>query len=90
MGVGERSGASDAFKSFDSNYERSRGRSWSDDTLNGLLSFLAWPSGIGRLRNVRDRHSPASSADYAVEIVDELEKGKLVIVDQSVGVSHRN
>ena len=74
-----------AFKKFDNEYQGDGGRSWADETLRGLLSLMTGPAGIARLRKLIDRHSADVSDDYSVQIVEELIKGKLVIVDQSVG-----
>ncbi len=75
----------DEFKSFNRKYESQKGKPWNDDTLNGLLSLFQRPEGIARVRELRERHSPSVESDYSTEIVDELVKGKLVIVDQSIG-----
>ena len=61
------------------------GERWNDDTLNGLLYLLSWGGGVGRVRELQDRHSPSVKSDYSTEIVDELVDGKLVILDQSIG-----
>ena len=61
------------------------GKPWNDDTLNGLLYLLSWGGGVGRVRELQERHSPSVESDYSTEIVDELVGGKLVIVDQSIG-----
>ena len=61
------------------------GEPWNDDALNGLLSLLGWSGGVGRIRELQERHSPSVESDYSTEIVDELVDGKLVIVDQSIG-----
>ena len=58
---------------------------WSDDTLDGLLSLLGGPQGIARLRGLKPQHSPDVSIDYAVQIVNDLVAGRLVIMDQSTG-----
>ena len=43
------------------------------------------PNGVSRVRELNERHSPSVESDYSTEIVDELVRGKLVIVDQSIG-----
>ncbi len=78
--------SSDAGMNFDKLCsESSRGKSWSDDRLVGLLSLLERPQGIARLRGLKTQHSPDVSVDYAVKIVDDLVAGRLVIMDQSTG-----
>ena len=61
------------------------GESWNDDTLNGLLFLLSWAGGVGRVRELQERHDPSVQSEYSTEIVTELINGKLVIVDQSIG-----
>ncbi len=82
---GKRAEGHPKFKEFNSNYERKKGKPWNDDTLNGLLYLLSWGGGVGRIRELQERHSSSVESDYSTEIVDELVKGKLVIVDQSIG-----
>ena len=76
------------FQKFNTKYQARKngsGEPWNDDTLNGLLYLLSWSGGVGRVRELQDRHSSDVQSDYSTEIVDELVKGKLVIVDQSIG-----
>ena len=76
------------FQEFNSSYQarpNGSGEPWNDDTLNGLLYLLSWSGGVGRIRELQERHSPDVQSDYSTEIVDELINGKLVIVDQSIG-----
>lgn len=75
----------DKFEEFNRNYQTQKGKPWNDDTLNGLLSLIRYRGGVSRIRELRDRHSSSVEFDYSTEIVDELENGKLVIVDQSIG-----
>ena len=77
-----------AFMDFNRGYQarpNGSGEPWNDDTLNGLLSLLSRSEGVRRVRELQERHSPSVESDYSTEIVDELVKGKLVIVDQSIG-----
>ncbi|MDD9851226.1 MAG: DUF87 domain-containing protein [Gammaproteobacteria bacterium] len=79
------------FATFNQKYEKKHGKPWGDDTLRGLLGFLkGTSSGPARLRNVRERHGPNVDADYSDKIVADLLKGKLVIVDQSIGSPTEN
>lgn len=65
--------------------ERKDGESWHDSNLEGLLSILDYPNGIRALIPLTDRHDPTTKGDFAESIANELEAGRLVIVDQSMG-----
>ncbi len=82
---GQRAEGHPKFKEFNNDYERRKGKSWNDDTLNGLLSLLSWGGGVSKVRELQERHSSSVESDYSTEIVDELVDGKLIIVDQSIG-----
>lgn len=75
------------FQKFNQWYQNKDGSGdpWNDDTLNGLLSLVSWGGGVGRVRELQERHDPNVGSDYSTQIVDELVDGKLVIVDQSIG-----
>ena len=75
------------FSDFNRAYQQQKqdGKSWDDDKLNGILSLLAWPEGVRRIRKLRDLHNIKAESDYSVEITEALVAGKLVIVDQSIG-----
>ena len=78
----------EAFVEFNRRYQarpNGSGEPWNDDTLNGLLYLLSWGGGVARIRELQERHSANVENDYSTEIVNELENGKLVIVDQSIG-----
>ena len=82
---GRQGAGHDEFQKFNRSYQSKKGKPWNDDTLNGLLSLLSWGGGVGRIRELQERHSPNVHSDYSTEIVGELVGGKLVIVDQSIG-----
>lgn len=76
------------FQEFNRQYQdrpMGSGDPWNDDTLNGLLHLVSWGGGVGRIRELQERHDPNVGSDYSTQIVDELVDGKLVIVDQSIG-----
>ena len=87
--IGGKNGAGHSkFQEFNNRYQartNGSGEPWNDDTLNGLLYLLSWSGGVGRIRELQERHSPDVQYDYSTKIVDELIDGKLVIVDQSIG-----
>ena len=61
------------------------GRNWSDDRLLGLLRIFENTRGVQAIRECRDWHDPERNTDYTDEIVADLAKGKLVILDQALG-----
>jgi hypothetical protein len=68
------------------------GKPWIDETLSNLLDMLvqknqngAYISGHRILANAVKYHSPRRSRDVAEEIYVHLSKGKIVILDLSVG-----
>ena len=73
------------FSKFNQKYTKNGKKPWADDTLRGLLWILKGPQGVSKIRNIQNRHSPDVDSDYANKIVEEVQSGKLVIVDQSVG-----
>jgi hypothetical protein len=50
-----------------------------------ILKFLDQPGGMRLVSRLLEYHSPASTSDYADDIVTDLRDGRLVIVDQSTG-----
>ncbi|WP_419926216.1 helicase HerA domain-containing protein [Candidatus Poriferisocius sp.] len=73
------------FKDFDSDQERRRGKKWSDSRLLELLQIFSNTRGLNVLRSARDWHDPEAGSNYTDEIVEHLQAGRLVIVDQSTG-----
>jgi hypothetical protein len=68
------------------------GKPWIDETIGNLLDMLAQKSKTGAfisghriLADARKYHSPRRSQDVAEEIYQHLSKGKIVILDLSVG-----
>ena len=78
------------FKDFDSNQESRRGKKWSDSRLLDLLKIFSNTRGLNVLRSARVWHDPAAGANYTDEIVEHLQNGRLVIVDQSTGDPQMN
>ncbi len=85
---GSRNNGDEAYRNFNTGYENrsgGSGESYADSTMRGLLLFVKWGGGITRIRELQEKHNPGVATDYADEITEELTRGKLVIVDQSVG-----
>jgi hypothetical protein len=60
---------------------------WIDPGLDAILAVYRGSVGSGYrlLEPLRVYHSPSSTADYAEEVLQELKRGKIVIVDLSLG-----
>lgn len=60
---------------------------WIDSGLDAILAVYRGSVGSGYrlLEPLRVYHSPASTADYAEQVLQELKQGKIVIVDLSLG-----
>lgn len=75
-----------SFISFNESYQqKKRGRSWTDDRILGLLSIFEGSRGLRAIQECRQWHDPDQSREYTVAILDDLEKGCLVILDQDLG-----
>ena len=58
---------------------------WADADLKGILGIWKTRNGPRLVGSVREQHTPTTAGDYADVICNELEAGRLVIVDQSSG-----
>ena len=71
---------------FDRQYQLSHeGRNWSDDRLLGLLRIFEYTRGVQAIRECSAWHDPVRDTDYTDDIIADLGKGKLVILDQALG-----
>ena len=68
----------------------SSGEKWADPRLRNLLRIFETQNGPRSFQRVQDQHDPSASTDFAAKVVNDLRKGKLVIVDQSIGDPEQN
>ncbi|MCY4517835.1 MAG: DUF87 domain-containing protein [Acidimicrobiaceae bacterium] len=87
---------SDAFKAFDRDYQsRSESkdgiaRSWADQPLLDLLKFYDNTRGRNVASDARIWHNAEQTGDYVQDVVSDLQAGRLVIIDQSIGSPDMN
>lgn len=79
---------------FFSNYKRTKGREWADEDLKALLVVLTrkrkpgaktMDSGYLKLRSLSNLHTDSVGKPFETEIIEELRKGRIIIVDLSQG-----
>ncbi len=63
---------------------------WLDDRLSSLLRIFQYPGGRTALRDVREWHDPEVKGHYSEDIVKDVRRGCLVIVDQTLGSPEMN
>jgi hypothetical protein len=75
-------------------YKRKNGHEWADEDLKAMLVFLtrktkpggsANVSGHLKLRSLAGLHTETVGKPFEVEIIEELRKGRIIIVDLSQG-----
>ena len=66
------------------------GENWADPRLKNLLKVFETQNGPRSFQRAQEQHDPRSSTDFAGKVVEDLQKGKLVIVDQSMGDPEQN
>ena len=81
-----------AYKEFEKKQiSRSKsGNAWADPRFTALLSIFRSQNGPRLLQTAREQHDPDRVIDFAQEVVNDLQDGKLVIVDQSGGAPEQN
>lgn len=75
-----------SYREFENDYvSKSKGEKWADPRLENLLRIFAYQNGPRTFQRAQEQHDPTSPKDFAGKVVDDLSKGKLVIIDQSTG-----
>lgn len=81
----------DTFITFNENYAKShRGRNWLDGTVSGLLQIFGGSRGLNIIKQAVQWHDLDSNTDYAKDIVEHVQAGRLVILDQAIGSPEMN
>ena len=79
---------------FFSEYKRKSGHEWADEDLKAILVFLsrkrspggsANVDGYKKLRSTAELHTETAGKSFEIEIIEELRKGQIIIVDLSQG-----
>ena len=79
---------------FFSEYKRKSGHEWADEDLKAILVFLsrkrspggsANVDGYKKLRSIAELHTETVGKSFEIEIIEELRKGQIIIVDLSQG-----
>ncbi|MBN3871568.1 MAG: ATP-binding protein [Nostoc sp. JL33] len=79
---------------FFSKYKRDNGHEWADEDLKAILVFLSRKrspggsaniDGYKKLRSIAELHTETVGKSFEIEIIEELRKGQIIIVDLSQG-----
>ena len=66
------------------------GEDWAEPRLANLLEIFQYDNGPRSFQRVQTQHDAEIKMDFATMVVENLAKGKLVIVDQSTGDPKQN
>lgn len=88
--IREKNSGYNDFETWYVNRKDGSGDRWADENLKKIIGMFQYPNGTRRLGKATEQHSPDTSKDYAEEIYEQLEQGKLVIIDQSSGEPELN
>ena len=64
--------------------------SWADPRFRAILRIFESRNGPRSFQTVQEQHDPNTTTDFAEAVVNDLEAGKLVIIDQSAGEPEQN
>jgi hypothetical protein len=79
---------------FFSTYKQNNGHEWADEDLKALLVFLTRKRAPGgnvnvdgfiKLRGISNLHTETVGKPFEVEVIEELRKGRIIIIDLSQG-----
>ena len=83
-------GSKSGYSLFENEYMSKKKKSWADEKIGSILQIYSSPNGVRQFQRIARQHDPRANKDFAVEIVRDLEEGKLVIFDQSTGDPDEN
>ena len=66
------------------------GEPWADQRLKAVIGIFRTQNGPRTFQIARDQHDPNTANDFAEAVVQDLQNGKLVIIDQSAGDPEQN
>ena len=80
------------FRAFEQNYidTSSSHESWADPRFRAFLRIFESRNGPRSFQRAQEQHDPNTANDFAEAVVQDLEEGKLVIIDQSAGDPEQN
>lgn len=78
------------FRNFEQDYINTHNESWADPRFRSVLRIFESRNGPRAFQRAEEQHSPNSPNDFAEAVVDDLEQGKLVVIDQSGGEPEQN
>ena len=80
------------FDTFEQNYiaNSSSHESWADPRFRAILRIFDSRNGPRAFQVMQEQHDPTTTTDFAEAVVNDLEEGKLVIIDQSAGEPEQN
>lgn len=80
------------FTEFENDYiaKSSSGEAWADPRLRAVMRIFESQNGPRLFQTAQQQHEPAVSVDFSERVVDDLNQGKLVIIDQSAGAPEQN
>ncbi len=82
--------ASSFFKEFNKDYAKKKEHNWLDERTEGLLKIFDNTRGLNFMKKLLPWHDPESNTDYAKDIVEHIQAGRLVILDQAIGNPNMN
>lgn len=80
------------YRTFENTYvtKSGSGENWADPRLQNVLRIFDYQNGPRSFQRAQEQHDPDAPNDFAVNVVEDLQKGKLVIIDQSTGDPEQN